>query len=202
MAYKPNILDVPSGGSGLPSLTSFAPIFGGISSTGNFQSGTLGASGTALTSNGPGNLPTFQPINSGSGYIYYLQLNPGNPVASTTYFLGNITSTLISSTASSAATYFVNPLAATATLNSVYGNFQIAGTLASSENITLSFRKNNTTDTVITSTMQWNSSSVNFNATALGISLSAGDFFEVKLVTPAWVTAPTTVSLSMTMLMQ
>lgn len=51
---------VPSGGTGVTSFTAYAPIFGGTTSTGALQSGTVGTSGQILTSNGPGALPTFQ----------------------------------------------------------------------------------------------------------------------------------------------
>lgn len=59
------ILPVPNGGHGVGSLTAYAPIFGGTTSTGAVQSGTVGTSGQVLTSNGAGALPTFQAAASG-----------------------------------------------------------------------------------------------------------------------------------------
>lgn len=53
-------LVVPDGGIGVSSLTAYAPIFGGTTSTGAVQSGTVGTAGQVLTSNGAGALPTFQ----------------------------------------------------------------------------------------------------------------------------------------------
>ena len=53
-------LTVPYGGTGVASLTAYAPIFGGTTSTGAVQSGTVGTAGHVLTSNGAGALPTFQ----------------------------------------------------------------------------------------------------------------------------------------------
>jgi len=53
-------LPVAGGGTGVSSLTAYAPIFGGTTSTGAVQSGTVGTSGQVLTSNGAGALPTFQ----------------------------------------------------------------------------------------------------------------------------------------------
>lgn len=53
-------LPVTSGGTGVTSATAYAPLFGGTTSTGAFQSGTVGTSGHVLTSNGAGSLPTFQ----------------------------------------------------------------------------------------------------------------------------------------------
>jgi hypothetical protein len=51
---------VPDGGTGRTSFTAYAPIFGGTTSTGALQSGTVGNAGEVLTSNGAGALPTFQ----------------------------------------------------------------------------------------------------------------------------------------------
>lgn len=53
-------LPVANGGSGVASLTAYAPLFGGTTSTGAVQSGTVGTTGQVLTSNGSGALPTFQ----------------------------------------------------------------------------------------------------------------------------------------------
>jgi hypothetical protein len=60
--YRAGGTDVPvaDGGTGVSSLTAYAPIFGGTTSTGAVQSGTVGTSGQVLTSNGAGALPTFQ----------------------------------------------------------------------------------------------------------------------------------------------
>jgi hypothetical protein len=51
---------VADGGTGVSALTAFAPIFGGTTSTGAVQSGTVGTAGQVLASNGPGALPTMQ----------------------------------------------------------------------------------------------------------------------------------------------
>lgn len=51
---------VAQGGTGVATLTAYAPVFGGTTGTGAVQSGTVGTSGQVLTSNGAGALPTFQ----------------------------------------------------------------------------------------------------------------------------------------------
>lgn len=51
---------VSTGGTGVTTLTAYAPVFGGTTATGAVQSGTVGSSGQVLTSNGAGALPTFQ----------------------------------------------------------------------------------------------------------------------------------------------
>lgn len=65
--YRASGTDVPvaDGGTGVSSLTAYAPIFGGTTGTGAVQSGTVGTSGQVLTSNGAGSLPTFQAASSG-----------------------------------------------------------------------------------------------------------------------------------------
>lgn len=62
-------LTVPDGGTGVASLTAYAPVFGGTTSTGAVQSGTVGTSGQVLTSNGAGALPTFQTASTGDTFL-------------------------------------------------------------------------------------------------------------------------------------
>lgn len=54
------LIPVPSGGTGVASTTAYAPLFGGTTSTGAFQSGTVGTAGQVLKSNGAAQLPTMQ----------------------------------------------------------------------------------------------------------------------------------------------
>jgi hypothetical protein len=61
-------ITVADGGTGVSSLTAYAPVFGGTTSTSAVQSGALGSSGQILTSNGAGALPTFQPNAGGSDF--------------------------------------------------------------------------------------------------------------------------------------
>ncbi len=51
---------IEQGGTDVKSLTAYAPLFGGTTTTSAIQSGTVGTSGHVLTSNGAGALPTFQ----------------------------------------------------------------------------------------------------------------------------------------------
>lgn len=53
-------LGVANGGTGVASTTVYAPLFGGTTTTGVLQSGTVGTTGQVMTSNGAGALPTFQ----------------------------------------------------------------------------------------------------------------------------------------------
>lgn len=65
-----SVNSVPGGGTGVASLTAYAPIFGGTTSTAAVQSGAVGSAGQVLTSNGAGTIATFQNASSGTGYVW------------------------------------------------------------------------------------------------------------------------------------
>jgi hypothetical protein len=70
----------------------------------------------------------------------------------------------------------------------------VTGTLGSTEQATVSVRVNDATDTTVSSVVQYDQvGPVRFDNTALDIALAAGDFFELKVVFPTFVTNPTTV---------
>lgn len=56
---------VPNGGTGQSTLTPYAPLFAGTTSTGALQQTALGTAGWVLTSNGPGALATMQAPSGG-----------------------------------------------------------------------------------------------------------------------------------------
>jgi hypothetical protein len=61
---------VAGGGTGVASLTAYAVICGGTTTTGPVQSvASVGTSGQVLTSNGAGALPTFQTPSGGGGGV-------------------------------------------------------------------------------------------------------------------------------------
>mgnify|MGYP000930239337 CR=1 FL=1 len=61
MSFRPQVLTVPFGGTGDTSLTAYAVLAGGTTSTGPVQSlASVGTAGQVLTSNGAGSLPSFQ----------------------------------------------------------------------------------------------------------------------------------------------
>ena len=68
-----------------------------------------------------------------------------------------------------------------------------ATTAGSGENISMYLRLNDTTDYLIATLGNTNAFKL-FSNTALNIPVVEGDFFEIKIVTPAWVTNPTPVS--------
>lgn len=91
-----NPIAVASGGTGDATLTAYAVLCGGTSSTGPVQSiASVGTSGQVLTSNGAGALPTFQ---SFTGSLALLQTQDASSSASldfTTGFSTNYTNYLV-----------------------------------------------------------------------------------------------------------
>jgi hypothetical protein len=71
--------------------------------------------------------------------------------------------------------------------------YSYAGTAGTAEAWTMSIRKNNTTDYLIQSLSVATNDRVWQNQ-SLSISVVAGDYLEIKEVTPAWVTNPVTVT--------
>jgi hypothetical protein len=198
-----NPLTVANGGTGDATLTAYAALCGGTTSTGVIQSiASVGTTGQLLTSNGAAALPTFQTLSTtGTGkLIFFNKTASGNPADSQTYFLTfGINTSFTGITASgNAATRFYIPIAGTIT--KCYGNIGVAGTLGSAQNCTVAIRLNNTTDTNVTTTLQLTAVSNLFNNTALSIAVVAGDYIEVKFTGPAWTTNPTTVRAAISIL--
>lgn len=80
------------------------------------------------------------------------------------------------------------------TVTRIHLVFQVVA--GSNETSTISFRLNDTTDTTISSTVDLSASPAIVSNTALSIAVIAGDYFEIKWVTPTWVTNPTAVTIS------
>ncbi len=98
-AIRSGTVTVPQGGTGLTTLTAYAVLAGGTTSTGNLQQVSgLGTSGQVLTSNGAGALPTFQAATAGNpaGIGTELQYRNGaafGAVSGSSYSAGNVTMT-------------------------------------------------------------------------------------------------------------
>jgi len=200
MSYKPKIATVPEGGSGDASLTAYAVVCGGTTSTGALQSiAGVGTSGHVLTSNGAGALPTFQAAAGGGlGYTLFLVTFSASPADATTYFLSMSQSMTTYTASGNADTRLYIPKAGT--LTACYGVVTVGGTLGSAGSSTLSIRLNNSSDTTVSSSIPMTSASNTFNNAALSIALAAGDYIEFKWLTPTWATNPTTVRMSISVI--
>lgn len=135
-------ISVANGGTGNTSLTTYAVLCGGTTSTGAIQSvAGIGASGQVLTSNGAGTLPTFQNVSGtgtvNSGTAGRLSLYPSSTnIVGDTYVQNthNITLTIATQASRSVdlALTIPNPGNAITSANIVLdqGNTSLAGTLA------------------------------------------------------------------------
>ena len=81
---------VAGGGTGIVSATSYAPLCGGTSTTGAFQSASTGisTSGYVFTSTGASTLPSFQAIPAASGGLVYIQQLTASSSASLSFTTG------------------------------------------------------------------------------------------------------------------
>lgn len=84
------------------------------------------------------------------------------------------------------------------TLNVCYISVETSGTVGTSETSIMSIRLNNTTDTTISNSVITSSGLTNYSNTSMGVTVAAGDYINVKLVTPAWVTTPGNIATSIT----
>jgi hypothetical protein len=83
-------LSVARGGTGDSSLTAYAVLCGGTTSTSAVQSiASVGTSGQVLTSNGAGALPTFQSAGAGSGSLIAVQIFTANGTYTPTSGMAN-----------------------------------------------------------------------------------------------------------------
>jgi hypothetical protein len=106
------------------------------------------------------------------------------PLDATTYYVGNSTASA-SITATNRSIYILR----SGTITAAVATCLASTTAGSNENWTVYIRKNNTTDYEI-ATVGANTTIRNWVNTGLNISVSAGDFIEIKHVTPTWATDP------------
>lgn len=185
-------LSLANGGTGASSFTAYSVICGGDPSSNPLTNvASVGTSGQFLTHNGSSSLPTFQ-TNPGNGYWFNQQVQNGNPADATTYYMVNGDFINAFTASGMAGTRLYIPLSGTIT--QVYGYFTV-GSAGSSESVTVDLRVNNTTNNTISSSISLVSNTT-FSNSGLSISLSAGDYFETRMICPTWATNPTTVRMA------
>lgn len=117
-----------------------------------------------------------------------------SPANATAYFFGALNTNFNSLNTSAGAAGRLNfPRAGTVNYVSICIACGVVGT---SETSSLYLRINNTTDYLISSSVVANGFNNLFQNTALGVTVSAGDYAHFKWVTPTWATKPTSVSAS------
>jgi hypothetical protein len=126
----------------------------------------------------------------GNGYTLLFVSNTDSPADATTYYFGAWAAAAASTNAAAQRVYVPK----TGTLKAVYGYVYVGGASGTGESNSLYLRKNNTTDTTITTSLATNGAVENpFNATGLSTAVTAGDYLEMKWTTPTWATNPTNV---------
>jgi hypothetical protein len=148
-----------------------------------------GSNGYTLTTDGNGVTSWATPA-AGSGYTLQAEGQGVNAADATTYYIGASFSSTYSTTGDTKPIYI--PKAGTLTAACVW--FRNTGGTA--ETSTVSFRLNDTTDTIISTSTLNNSANSSVCATGLSTAVVAGDRFEIKWVTPTWATNPTNVRVS------
>lgn len=119
-----------------------------------------------------------------------------NPVDATTYYVG--TSVIPAQTTGGT---IVIPIPQTGTVTYV-DLVLTSGAVGSSETFSAYFRKNNTDDTLISSSVAITASNNRFANSSLSIAVTAGDYFEIKVIAPTWATNPTAVRIYGTVLVK
>ncbi len=115
------------------------------------------------------------------------------PADATTYYFGAPMSMNPKTTSAQRKVYI--PKAGKITRVDLYVHNN-SGVVGSNEISTISLRLNDTTDIPLTTTLTADAASGEtryFNITGLSTAVVAGDFYEIKWVTPTWVTNPTNV---------
>jgi len=142
----------------------------------------------------------LQTALDGKTQLYSLAIMAANAATTTdaqTLFFGAIAAVAPSTTAGNARVYC--PYAGTIIAADIFAH---AGTAGSNEAWPLYIRLNNTTDTLIQS-LSLSSSQRRWSNTSLGITVAAGDWFEIKSINPTWVAAnPANVRFSGTVIVQ
>jgi len=132
--------------------------------------------------------PNRNPVYISQGYFSVMGgFNATSPTDSTTYYFGSLWGAAMGTTVDINRVYI--PYKGTIKAVRVY---ILCNTIAgSSEDVAVSLRLNNTTEYAI-QTKGLDSGKKNlYSNLNLNIAVAAGDYIEIKIVTPAWATNPT-----------
>lgn len=194
MSYKPKILEVTAGGTGLGSATANLLYY---SSANNVIAQLAnGTTGQVLTAN-TGAAPSWISTSSISVPYVYSLLSGALPTSGLTYTLQWAPST---PTPGISPYMWIVPQAAT--LKACYGVLINNQTLSSSENMSVILRYNTSTDITITSTLTADASRITFTNTSLSQAVSPGDGISILVTNPSWVTPPIAYTISLTLLLE
>jgi hypothetical protein len=180
------------GGTGQTTYTDGQVLVG--NSTGNTLSKTTLTAGAGISvTNGSGSI-TISSTAATTGYIIQGNAAQISPADATTYYVGSMFAQTPVTTAGNAKL----TIPRTGTITRVDLTIHNAGTTGSNEQSSIYLRLNNTSDTTLSSTLDTSAvtAATVIAVTGLSIAVSAGDYVELKWVTPTWATNPTNVRLS------
>lgn len=147
----------------------------------------LKRNGTSLEGNASGDM---------MGYTVTLGLSgSATPADSTTYYHGIL---LAGGYTAANDTWAENhfEIAVQGTIKAISFAAKSSGTLASSENVTVALRINDTTNIASSSEARWDVAFETWTMTGLSTAVAVGDKIALIVTTPAWATNPTVPSLN------
>jgi len=150
----------------------------------------IGAGVTCVDNAGVSTDCTIPGGGAGSGYAIQAIGGSHNPVDSVTRYYG-----FAGYAPSGSGGYCRLYIPRAGNIISAYVSVKVAGTLSTAETSTFSLRLNNNpaTDTVLSNVVQHNAAYQSFITLGLAIAVIAGDYLEIKMDFPAWVTNPSSV---------
>lgn len=126
-----------------------------------------------------------------SSYSIVGSLQKSSFVASTTYYFGAHPQSTLSTTADVNRVYIPKSGTITRIYFSIFNNAGVAG---SAQTVPIFLRLNNTTDYLaVNAVLNMASSTAAYNVNVSSITVSSGDYFEFKQVSPAWSPSPTNI---------
>lgn len=161
----------------------------GKTSGSTFEKATLSGSSGITVTNGGGSITL-----SGFGYSEQFNFGQFNPNDATTYYGGGQVQS--SGTTAGVSRVYIPK---SGTIKSCYIVFDNSGTLSSNEISTISIRVDNATDFTVSSVVTNDARPTVFSNTSMSVPVTAGQYVEIKWVTPTWTTNPTSVRISGTL---
>jgi hypothetical protein len=149
--------------------------------------------GQVLAWDTPSNIWSNKTIRAHHTFSFWQATSGLNPADATTYYVGANQGIVIGTTY--AATAFASPIAGTVTAVTIA--VQVGGTLGTTEDVAHYVRVNDATDSAAVN-IDYDAAYKTGYSGALSVPVAAGELVALKILTPTWVTNPTTVRLWVT----